>query len=347
MVEPGLRSLLSVALLAVGLLAGCSDSRSQIRIVGSSTVFPFTSAVAENFSRNSPEFRPPIVEATGTGGGFKLFCAGSGSRYPDLANASRRITRGELADCLKNDSGDIVEIKVGVDGLVLAQGKRAVAFDLARRDVYAALAASPFGGPQTAERWSDVNPALPDVRIEVLGPPPTSGTRDSFNALFMVAGCRTDPAMRELEKTDAARFRTLCNKVREDGHFVESGENDNLVVQRVGRSAAAVGVFGFSFLEANRDILRDVKIDGVAPGIESIARAEYPAARPLYIYAKSRHVQAIHGLRAFLDEYSSERAWGPGGYLERRGLIPSPDAVRAENRRRAIELTALRPEELL
>ena len=344
---PGSMQALPILVLAgIAMLGGCSDARTQIRIVGSSTVFPFTTAVAENFSRNNPEFVAPIVEATGTGGGIKLFCSGVGSRYPDIVNASRRMKPGELADCMKNGAQDVVEIKVGVDGLVLAQGKQGVPLDLRLRDVYAALAAEPFGQKQTAKLWSDVNPALPRIRIEVIGPPPTSGTRDAFNELYMVAGCKTDPAMRALEKTDEERFKTICNKVREDNHFVEGGENDNLIVQKVGRNPVAVGVFGFSFLEANLDTLRDVKIDGVVANYETISGFLYPASRPLFIYVKAQHVQAIRGLRAFLDEYTSERAWGPGGYLSRRGLIPSPVATRAEHRQRAVELKALAPEDL-
>lgn len=338
--------MLVLAFAGVAMLVGCSDARTQIRIVGSSTVFPFTTAVAENFSRNNPEFLAPIVESTGTGGGIKLFCAGLGSRFPDVVNASRRMKKSELADCQKNGAQDVVEIKVGVDGLVLAQGKRAVPLDLTLREVYAALAAEPFGQKQTAKLWSDVNPALPKIRIEVIGPPPTSGTRDAFNDLYMVAGCKTDPAMKAMEKADEAKFKTICNKIREDGHFVEGGENDNLIVQKVGRNPVAVGVFGFSFLEANLDTLRDVKIDGVPATYATISGFEYPASRPLFIYVKAQHVKAIRGLREFLDEYSSERAWGPGGYLSRRGMIPSPDATRAEHRLRAANLTALAPGDL-
>ncbi len=341
----GMRTL-AIVLLGLAGVGGCSDARTQIRIVGSSTVFPFTTAVAENFNRNNPEFTAPIVESTGTGGGIKLFCAGLGSRFPDVANASRRLKAGELADCQKNGARDIVEVEVGVDGLVLAQSKAGVPLDLSLRDVYAALAAEPFGQKQTAKLWSDVNPALPAVRIEVIGPPPTSGTRDSFNELYMLAGCKMDPAMKALEKTDEARFKTLCNKIREDGHFIEGGENDNLIVQKVGRNPVAVGVFGFSFLEANLDTLRDVKINGVPATYESISAFEYPASRPMFIYVKAQHVKAIRGLREFLDEYTSERAWGPGGYLSRRGLIPAAEATRIEQRRNATELRALTPEDL-
>ncbi len=326
---------------ALTVLAGCSDSRTQIRIVGSSTVFPFTTAVAENFNRNNPDYLAPIVEATGTGGGIKLFCAGLGSRFPDVVNASRRMKPGELEDCVQNGARDVVEVKVGIDGLVLAQGKGGTPINLSLRDVYAALAATPFGRKQTARTWKDVNPSLPDVRIEFLGPPPTSGTRDSFNDLYMVAGCETDPAMKALKKTDEARHKSICNKIREDNVFVEAGENDNLIVQKIGANPNAIGAFGFSFLEANLDTLRDVPIDGVPANLQTISDFSYPASRPMYIYVKAQHVKAIRGLREFLDEYTSERAWGPGGYLQRRGLVPAPDAVRTENRERSDRLVAL------
>lgn len=339
-------SAFALAAACVGLLASCSDSRTQIRIVGSSTVFPFTTAVAENFSRNNPEYLAPIVEATGTGGGIKLFCAGLGSRFPDVANASRRMKPAELKDCVRNGATEVVEIQVGIDGLVLAQAKTGQRFDLTLRDVYLALAAEPFGGRQRTRTWRDVNPGLPDVRIEVIGPPPTSGTRDSFNELYMEAGCLTEPAMQALKKSDEDRFKTICNKVREDGAYVEAGENDNLIVQKLASNPNAIGAFGFSFLDANLDTLRDVPVNGVQANYETISNRSYPAARAMFIYVKAQHVKAIRGLREFLDEYTSDRAWAPGGYLQRRGLVPSPEDVRAETRARAAALTPMTSEDL-
>jgi len=337
-----------IAVLAtlMAVVGACSDSRTQIRIVGSSTVFPFTTSVAENFSRNNAEFLAPIVEATGTGGGIKLFCAGLGSRYPDVVNASRRMKASELEGCRENAVHDVVEIKVGIDGVVLAQGKGGTPINLRLRDVYAALAAEPFGRPQTARTWRDVNPELPPIRIEVIGPPPTSGTRDAFNELYMVAGCETDPAMKALKESNEDRHKVVCGRIREDGAFVEAGENDNLIVQRLGGNPAAVGVLGFSFLERNLDTLRAVAIDGVEANYETISNFSYPASRPLYIYVKAQHVRAIRGLREFLGEYTSERAWGPGGYLQRRGLVPAPEAVRLENRDRSERLVPITAEEL-
>ncbi|WP_448605334.1 substrate-binding domain-containing protein [Thermoflexus hugenholtzii] len=334
-------------LAALLLLAGCADqAREQIRIVGSSTVFPFTTAVAENFNREHPEFRAPIVESLGTGGGIKLFCGGVGSRHPDVANASRRITRLELEDCAANGVREVVEVQIGIDGLVLVQGRRGVPLNLTLRDVYLALAAEPWGGKQTARTWQDVNPALPPVRIEVLGPPPTSGTRDAFNELYMQAGCLTNPAMAELKKSDNARFRQICEGIREDGAYVDAGENDNLLVQQLTQNPIAVGAFGFSYFDANADRLRGVPIDGVAPTYADISEFRYPGARPMFIYVKGEHARAIRGIPEFLEEYTSEGAWGPRGYLIRRGLIASPDDVRRRYRERALALVPLMPRDL-
>ena len=333
--------LAGVGMAAAALLAACTDSRTQIRIVGSSTVFPFTTAVAENFSRNNPEYLAPIVEATGTGGGIKLFCDGVGSRFPDVANASRRMKPSELADCQKNGAKDVVEIKVGIDGVVLVQGKKGTTFNLTLRDVYAALAAEPFGRKQTARTWKDVNPALPATRIEVIGPPPTSGTRDAFNELYMVAGCDTDPAMKELQKTDEGRHKEICNKIREDGAYVEAGENDNLIVQNLSTNPNAVGIFGYSYLEENKSRLHGVPIDGIVPTYDSIADGSYPGARPLFIYVKKAHIKPVPGMNDFLAAYA--KSWDPGGPLTRRGMIAAPATVRAESAAEIKDQTPMNP----
>jgi phosphate transport system substrate-binding protein len=329
-------------LLICGLalaVAGCdADPAPQLRIVGSSTVYPFTVAVAEQFKRRDPQAPAPIVEATGTGGGIKLFCAGIGGNHPDMVNASRRITTGELAACRRNKVGDIVELQIGLDGLVLAQSLAGRPMALSRRDVYLALAADPFGkGPNRARTWRDVNPALPAVRIEVVGPPPTSGTRDSFNELFMEAGCRSQPEMQALLARDPARFKLVCRLIRTDGAFVEGGEDDNLIVQRIASNPDAIGVFGFSFLDQNRDRIRGLALEGVEATQADISAGRYHASRPLFLYAR-----AAQGASAkFLREFSREAVWGPGGMLATRGLVPSDTATRAAQAGIAAALTPL------
>jgi phosphate transport system substrate-binding protein len=315
-------------LAAVLALAGCEQApRQQIRIVGSSTVYPFTTAVAERFAQNRPSFHAPIVESTGTGAGMQLFCGGVGARFPDVENASRRIKASELERCRVNGVNHIIEVPIGIDGLALIESStRPTGFSLSLRDVYAALAAEPFGRPQTARTWRDVNPALPAVPILVYGPPPTSGTRDSFVELMLTKGCETDPAMKALKESDARRHTRLCTRIREDGAFVEAGENDNLLIQRVSQNQGTIGVLGYSFMEENRDRVRGVPIGGIAPTAETIRGFTYPGARQLYIYVKGEHLDAVPGLREFLAEYAC--GWGPGAYLTDRGLIPLPDAMR-------------------
>ncbi|WP_310498673.1 substrate-binding domain-containing protein [Sandarakinorhabdus sp.] len=316
-----------------GLTTACGgDGRSQIRIVGSSTVYPFTTAVAEQFKRAWPEYPAPIVESTGTGGGIKLMCSGVGQQYPDGANASRRIKPSEIKDCAAHGVQGVIELQVGVDGLVVAQARSGQFQNLSERDIYLAMAANPFGrGPNTARRWRDVNPALPDIRIELIGPPPTSGTRDSFNELYMARGCETEPAMKALKKSDEPRYKAICEKVREDGAFVEGGENDNLIVQKISANPNALGVFGYSFMEENLDRVKDVPLNGVPATYANIASGVFPASRPLYLYIKSQHVPAVRGMREFLGEYARESTWGRTGYLARKGLVASADEVRARN----------------
>ncbi len=331
--------------VAAGLaLAGCGQSptggatgdggaRQEIRIVGSSTVYPFTQAVAERFAQGNPSFRPAIVESTGTGAGLNLFCGGVGAQHPDIANASRRIKATEVAQCNRNGVNRIIEVPVGIDGLALIElSQRPTGFQLTARDIYAALAANPFGRPQTAQTWRDVNPALPNVPIRVYGPPPTSGTRDSFAELILDKGCNTDPAMERLKAEDSDRHKAVCTQIREDSVggnrvFTEAGENDNLLMQRVAENEGAIGVLGYSFLEENSDRVRGIPIAGVAPTAATIQDFSYPGARKLYVYVKGEHIGAIPGLAEFLAEYA--RGWAPGGYLAQRGLIPLPDADRA------------------
>ena len=320
---------------------GGGSARDQIRAVGSSTVYPFTTVVAEQFARKNAKFKAPIVESTGTGAGMKLFCAGVGTQHPDIENASRRIKKSELEDCVKNGVKDIVEVQVGIDGLAIAESKAGAPIALTLEDVYKALAANPYGKPQTAKTWKDVNPALPAVAIQVYGPPPTSGTRDSLNELIMEPGCGANPEMDVLKKADKDKHKDVCTKIREDGAFVESGENDNLIVQKVAANPDAIGIFGYSFLEENLDSLRGVALNGIAPNYETISSFAYPGARPLYIYVKAAHLNAIPGLKEFVGEYAS--AWDKGGYLTRRGLIAAPDDIRAKNVGIAQNLTLLDP----
>lgn len=335
--------LVGIAALA---LAGCQNggeagggARDQIRIVGSSTVYPFSTAVAEQFPRKFPSFKAPIVESTGTGAGMKQFCAGVGAQFPDIADASRRIKKSEYDDCVKNGVKDIVEIQIGIDGIAIGESKAGAQMALTEAEIYKALAATPYGKPNTAKTWKDVNPALPATAIKVFGPPPTSGTRDAFAELVLEKGCDANPEMAALKKSNSDEHKAICTKVREDGAYVESGENDNLIVQKLVANPDALGIFGYSFLEENLDKVRGVKLQGVEPSYETISSYEYPGARPLFIYVKSAHLKAIPGLKEFVAEYAS--AWGPDGYLKRRGLIAAPEDVRTKNADIATKLTPL------
>ncbi len=336
---------LMTASAAVALIAGATaaEARTQIRIVGSSTVYPFTTAVAEQFKRTYPQFPAPVVESTGTGGGLKLFCGGVGEQFPDMANASRRIKASEVSACKANGVTGIIELQVGLDGIAIAQGRSAQGYSLSEVDIYKALAANPYGKKNVAKTWKDVNPKLPATKIEVLGPPPTSGTRDAFAELIMEKGCEANPAMKALKKSDEAKYKNICTKVREDGPYVEAGENDNLIVQKLAANPNALGIFGYSYLEENTDKIKGVPLQGVPATYDNIASFKYPASRPLYVYVKAQHMRAIRGMREFLAEYTKETTWGKGGYLAKRGLVSSPDAVRAKMRQVASAGTLLDP----
>lgn len=341
------------ALPLAALLVACGDqgsggggggSANDIKVVGSSTVYPFTRAVAEQFQRANPGIRV-VVESTGTGAGMKLFCSGVGARFPDIENASRQIKKSEYDDCVKNGVRNVIEVPVGIDGLAFIEAVGGPAMNLTQADIYKALAANPFGkGANTAQTWRDVNPALPPVKIRVLGPPPTSGTRDSLVELYLTKGCESDPAMKALKDADEDRHKDICTKVREDGAFVEAGENDNLIVQKVASDPGALGILGYSFLEENQDKVRPVTINGVAPSDESIASLEYPGARKMYIYVKGEHMQAKPKLRDFVATYA--RLWGKGGVLERLGLVPFAGADAESAARQATDLKPLDPSTL-
>ncbi|GLQ33719.1 phosphate ABC transporter substrate-binding protein [Amylibacter marinus] len=326
-------SITAVAMTAVA--APAFADRDQLKIVGSSTVFPFSTTVAERFGKNT-DFKTPVVESTGSGGGLKLFCAGVGEAHPDITNASRRIKSSEVEKCAANGINDIVEAKIGYDGIVLSNSKQATQFDLTLADIFLALAkdvpAEEEGKLQANPyvTWDQVNPQLPAVKIEVLGPPPTSGTRDAFVELAMEGGCKSVAWIKELKSTDRAAYKSLCHTIREDGAYVEAGENDNLIVQKLQANPAALGIFGFSFLEQNSDAVQGSKINGVAPEFEAIAEGTYPVSRSLYFYVKKDHVGVVPGVAEFLAEFTSEDAWGEEGYLADKGLIPMTEAERAE-----------------
>ena len=330
--------------LATTLLAACGGggsgggSAEQIKIVGSSTVYPFTKAVAEDFQRANAGVNV-IVESTGTGAGIKLFCSGVGGQFPDIVNASRAMKKSEYEACQSAGVKTVIEVPVGIDGLTLIEANEAQPLELTVRDVYAALAATPFGKPQTAQTWKDVNPALPAVKIRVLGPPPTSGTRDSLAELILEKGCDSDPAMKALKATDSDKHKETCTKIREDGAFVEAGENDNLLVQKVSADPGTLGVLGYSYLEENADKVRPVALAGVSPTEQTISDLSYPGARKLYIYVKGEHMQAKRRIKDFIAAFA--KAWSKGGPLERIGLVPLGAADAAAATKQATELAPL------
>lgn len=337
------RLMLSVAALAVVASAGEAAARDQIRIVGSSTVFPFSTAVAEQYGLKQ-KAKTPVVESTGTGGGFKLFCAGVGEQHPDITNASRAMKKAEFDDCQKNGVGKITEVKIGFDGIVLANAKGGKAIDIPIEKIWLAVAKEvPVGGkivPNPYRTWNQIDPKLPNTKIEVLGPPPTSGTRDAFVELVMDVGCAKHPELKTLE-SDKNRFAAVCKTVREDGAWIDAGENDNLIVQKLVANKDAFGVFGYSFLDQNPDKLQGNKVGGVEPTYENIADGRYPVSRSLFFYVKNQHVGVIPGIKEYIAEFTSDAASGPDGYLADKGLIALPDDERAEVRTKAANLTPL------
>ena len=341
-----LSTITLISALFCGPVSG-QVSRDYIYVVGSSTVYPFSTVVAERFGR-STDFKTPKVESTGSGGGLKLFCDGVGVDYPDITNASRAIKASEVELCAANGVQDIVEVKIGYDGIVIAQSLDSAPIALTRAEIFLALAKQVPGKKSGElidnpyENWSDINSALPATRIEVLGPPPTSGTRDAFVELAMEGGCKSVAWINDLKSADGDRYKSICHTIREDGAFVEAGENDNLIVQKLEANPRAMGIFGFSFLDQNADKVVGAKIDGIEPTFDAIADGEYPVSRPLYFYAKKAHVDVIPGLRDFLREFTSERAWGDEGYLSDRGLIPMPVEERGQVAADVRELTPLK-----
>lgn len=324
-----------------------AQSRDYISIVGSSTVYPFATVVAERFGK-STEFKTPKIESTGSGGGLKLFCAGVGIEHPDITNASRRIKESEVEKCASNGVNDIVEVLIGYDGIALANSKQAAPIKVSRKDIFLALAKDvpdPAGGeklvPNPYKTWKEVNASLPDQKIEVLGPPPTSGTRDAFAELALEGGCKQFDWIKAMKNEDKNAYKAACHSVREDGAYIEAGENDNLIVQKLEANPNAFGVFGFSFLDQNADKVQGSMVDGFAPTFESIANGEYPVSRPLYFYVKKAHMGVIPGIKEYLSEFTNDKAVGPDGYLAEKGLIPLGDSERQEVRDSATNLSNL------
>ncbi len=331
--------LFAAATLIMPALMPDADAagRDYISIVGSSTVYPFATVVAEQFGKTT-KFKTPKVESTGSGGGLKLFCSGIGVRHPDIANASRRIKKSEVDRCSKNGVKDFTEIKIGYDGIVIANSRDAGRMNVSRKILFLALAKDVPSGigevliPNPYKTWKDINPALPDIKIEVLGPPPTSGTRDAFAELAMEGGCKQYSWIKAIKKKDKKRYKAICHAIREDGAYIEAGENDVLIVKKLEANPHAFGIFGFSFLDQNADRIQGSIIDGVEPEFENIASGEYPISRPLYFYVKKAHVGLIPGMKGYIKEFTSEKAWGPEGYLIDKGLIPMPDKEREKYR---------------
>ena len=349
------------------LTANLASARDYVSIVGSSTVYPFSTTVAEQFGKSS-KFATPKVESTGSGGGFKLFCAGVGVTHPDITNASRRIKQSEYDKCQANGVKEIVEVKIGYDGIVIANSKKSIPMKLSRKDLFLALAKMVPGADgkliaNPNKTWKDVNAALPSIKIEVLGPPPTSGTRDAFAELAMEGGAKAFADMKALRaaKGDAVKalmvklgipenaynakgkkvFKHVAHSIREDGAYIEAGENDNLIVQKLEANPNALGIFGFSFLDQNEDKVQGSSIDGHLPTFEAISDGSYPVSRPLFFYVKKAHVSVIPGIKRYLAEFTSDKAWGEEGYLADKGMIPMPEAERAQYAAAVQNLTPL------
>ena len=347
-----MKSALGMSVCALALVMGASlaSARDQIRVVGSSTVYPFTTAVAEQFGK-STGIKTPVVESTGTGGGMKLFCDGVGVNFPDATNASRRMKIGEFELCAKNGVKDIIELMIGYDGLVLAHSKKAQPLKLTRSQVFLALAKQVPGAdgklvPNPYKTWNQIDPSLPNVAIEVLGPPPTSGTRDSLHELLMEPGAEQIPAMKALKASDRKAFDTAWKSIREDGPYVEAGENDNVIVQKLETTPNAFGVFGYSFLEENVSKIQGVTVDGIVPDIDTIASSKYPASREMFVYIKKAHVGVVPGLDKFAQEYVSNKAAAAEGYLEKKGLVPVPKAKLAVSQANVASLKTMTGEGL-
>ena len=340
--------LFAAATLILPVLMPVADAagRDYISIVGSSTVYPFATVVAEQFGKTT-KFKTPKIESTGSGGGLKLFCAGLGVQHPDITNASRRIKKSEVERCVKNGIRDITEIKIGYDGIVIANSRKAERMKISRKDLFLALAKDVPSGvgetliPNPYKTWKDVNQSLPNIKIEVLGPPPTSGTRDAFAELAMEGGCKTFGWIKAMKKKNKKKYKAICHAIREDGAYIEAGENDVLIIRKLEANADAFGIFGFSFLDQNEDRVQGSIVDGKEPTFENIADGIYPISRALYFYVKKAHTDMIPGMKEYIKEFTSEKASGEDGYLIDKGLIPMPDEERKKFRKAGRDLKNL------
>jgi len=336
-----MKNLMLVTTLAVMSIGNVQAAgRDTISVVGSSTVYPFATVVAEKFGKKTG-FKTPKIESTGSGGGMKLFCSGLGINSPDITNSSRAIKKSEYDKCQKNGVTDITEVHIGFDGIAIANSKESEQFKLTRKDLFLALGLkvpNPDGSQTLVDNpyqlWNEVNPELPAIRIEVLGPPPTSGTRDAFSELALEGGCKTFDWIKAMKKSDKSAYKNICHSMREDGRYIEAGENDNLIVQKLERNPNALGIFGYSFLEQNDDKVQGSIIEGQQPEFETIADGSYPISRPLYFYVKNAHAASIPGMKEYLKEFTSEAAMGDDGYLLDKGLIPLSAPSRADLRER-------------
>ncbi len=350
------------AALAASINTASAVSRDHIDIVGSSTVYPFATVVAETYGKKTGK-KTPKIESTGSGGGMKLFCAGIGINTPDITNASRRIKISEFNKCQKNGVKNIVEVQIGFDGIAIANAKSAPAFKLSRKDIFLALAKDVPGkqpGKLIAnpyKTWKDVNPVLPAIKIEVLGPPPTSGTRDAFAELALEGGCMTFDWIKQIKADSKTakkagdkgksselkhKYKAICHTIREDGAYIEAGENDNLIVEKLSKNPDALGVFGFSFLDQNSDKVKGASVDGVEVGFDTVADGSYPVSRPLFFYVKKAHVGKVPGIKEYIAEFTDEEAWGDDGYLTDKGLIPLSQEKRQEIGKAARDLVPLK-----
>lgn len=332
-------AVVSVAALA---LSGCDaggGARNYVHAVGSSTVYPFAKQIAESYARSGPDIRSPLIESTGSGNGIQLFCKGLGSDKPDMVNASRRMKPTEFDNCSSKGVDEIIELQVGLDGIAFASATGGITLNLSPKIVYEALAANPYGKEQTAETWRDVDPSLPDDPIRVYGPPSTSGTRDALKELVLEVGCDSNPEMEAIKEQDEDRHQQICTEVRADGAYIDQGEQDNLIVQKIESNPRSIGVFGFSYLDENKEKVQGLTMNGVAPTYDNIASFDYPGARPLYVYVKKAHMNAIPGLEGYLQEWVKN--WGRDGPLAKIGLVSSPPETMAANARKVSELLTL------